>query len=406
MLLLVPNALFPMLCAVAVRRVFRAFPPDSLSGRRGRRAGTRATPIPSHRMFDDVDAVARFDAFDERLLVVVGHVDHVDARLVHGHRVERGADADVRHDGRARVPVAIAVDRQVVHHVDEEHVALERVEHGGRGFGHGLEEGVLVAAERLGEDLVLAGVQALLAARRGHADRNVLQRAAEPAHHVPFEVGEHGVVVVVREVRPYDVGGDAPASFDRNLDFAVLVLDVAGGDVGEPVLPDRLPMVFGGVARARIGGVAFDDRAVEPLDEVLDERGLEVMRVAAFPGAQFDGHFAVRSGAQRLVDANQAGRADVTGEIDLRGHRIIGLVFQRQCHDCLPASPHRTADVLYTKRPAEAGLFYKLNLESRISTQHHRRNGKSFQCPSNVSVLVTITLCGLCSVRLFLYSII
>ncbi|EEQ56045.1 hypothetical protein BLIG_02174 [Bifidobacterium longum subsp. infantis CCUG 52486] len=43
-----------------------------------------------------------------------------------------------------------------------------------------------------------------------------------------------------------------------------------------------------------------------------------------------------------------------------------------------------------TKRPAGAGLFYKFNYWSRISAQHHRCNGKSFQCPSNVTVLVTI----------------
>ena len=53
------------------------------------------------------------------------------------------------------------------------------------------------------------------------------------------------------------------------------------------------------------------------------------------------------------------------------------------------------------KEPAEAGSLSKSNI-SRISAQHHRCNGKSFQCPSNVPVLVTITLCGLllCSVVL------
>ncbi|KFJ06423.1 hypothetical protein BTHE_1310 [Bifidobacterium thermophilum] len=36
-----------------------------------------------------------------------------------------------------------------------------------------------------------------------------------------------------------------------------------------------------------------------------------------------------------------------------------------------------------TKRPAEAGLPYKDEHTSRISSQHHRCNGKSIQCPSN-----------------------
>ena len=42
------------------------------------------------------------------------------------------------------------------------------------------------------------------------------------------------------------------------------------------------------------------------------------------------------------------------------------------------------------KGPPERAFFYKFNYWSRISAQHHRCNGKSFQCPSNVTVLVTI----------------
>ena len=48
-------------------------------------------------------------------------------------------------------------------------------------------------------------------------------------------------------------------------------------------------------------------------------------------------------------------------------------------------------------RPAEAGLPCK-NLESRISAQQHRRNGKSIQCPFNVTTYLGHThLVGLCS---------
>ena len=49
------------------------------------------------------------------------------------------------------------------------------------------------------------------------------------------------------------------------------------------------------------------------------------------------------------------------------------------------------------RRPAEAGLPCK-NLESRISAQQHRRNGKSIQCPFNVTTYLGHThLVGLCS---------
>lgn len=93
-------------------------------------------------------------------------------------------------------------------------------------------------------------------------------------------------------MRADDVGGDAPPSLHGNLDLAVLVLDVAWRDVEEPVFADGLPMVRGGVAGARVRDVAFDDRAVEMPDEILDERRLQVGRVVPFAGTEFDGDLA------------------------------------------------------------------------------------------------------------------
>lgn len=56
-------------------------------------------------------------------------------------------------------------------------------------------------------------------------------------------------------------------------------------------------------------------------------------------------------------------------------------------------------------RPAEAGLPCK-NLESRISTQQHRRNGKSIQCPSNVTTHLGHTLFVGSALKLFSYFVI
>lgn len=56
-------------------------------------------------------------------------------------------------------------------------------------------------------------------------------------------------------------------------------------------------------------------------------------------------------------------------------------------------------------RPAEAGLPCK-NLESRISAQQHRRNGKSIQCPSNVTTYLGHTLFVGSALKLFLYFVI
>ena len=56
-------------------------------------------------------------------------------------------------------------------------------------------------------------------------------------------------------------------------------------------------------------------------------------------------------------------------------------------------------------RPAEAGLPCK-NLESRISAQQHRRNGKSIQCPSNATTYLGHTLFVGSALKLFLYFVI
>ena len=58
---------------------------------------------------------------------------------------------------------------------------------------------------------------------------------------------------------------------------------------------------------------------------------------------------------------------------------------------------HSTAQRNKKGRPAEAGLLYK-KLQSRIATQHPRCNGKSIQCPFNVTTYLGHThLVGLCS---------
>ena len=66
---------------------------------------------------------------------------------------------------------------------------------------------------------------------------------------------------------------------------------------------------------------------------------------------------------------------------------------------------HSTAQRNKKGRPAEAGLPCK-NLESRISAQQHRRNGKSIQCPSNVTTYLGHTLFVGSALKLFLYFVI
>ena len=63
-------------------------------------------------------------------------VHHVHAGLVDGNRVERRHDANVRHAGVFRHFAAVAVHRQVLHHVDVNGLAREALGDGGSRVRH------------------------------------------------------------------------------------------------------------------------------------------------------------------------------------------------------------------------------------------------------------------------------
>ena len=60
-----------------------------------------------------------------------------------------------------------------------------------------------------------------------------------------------------------EVLGKVHAALHGKRDLAVDVHEVAGRDGREAVLIERLEVFLGGVAAAGVGGVAFDDGAVE-----------------------------------------------------------------------------------------------------------------------------------------------
>ena len=84
----------------------------------------------------------------------------------------------------------------------------------------------------------------------------VFQRAAETAHGVAFEVGEPQDGVVVVQMCADEIFLELLAAGDGKGEIAVLVHDVAGGDVHKAVFLHGLPVSGCGVAAALIGGVA------------------------------------------------------------------------------------------------------------------------------------------------------
>ena len=87
------------------------------------------------------------DALDEGLVVIAGLtliVEHfVEAGLIDGYGVERGHDAHILQLGLGGMPVAVAIDRHVVHDVNIDDVAVEIVVNGLCRCSHRLEEEVL-----------------------------------------------------------------------------------------------------------------------------------------------------------------------------------------------------------------------------------------------------------------------
>ena len=165
-----------------------------------------------------------------------------------------------------------------------------------------------------------------LARRRGDADRDVLDRAAEAAHRVPLEVRQHDREIVVQKVFAHVVLREVPSALDRKRRFALGVHDVDRGDGGEAVVGSRFEMVGRAGASAAVGGVALDDRAADLAYQRCDERRLQEVVSARFARREFDGHPPRGFAAERFVDAHQRLGRDRARQVDLG---IRGLLLRR-----------------------------------------------------------------------------
>ena len=271
---------------------------------------------------DDVGAVLAVDAFLQGVgVVAVGALvpeDQVEASLVERHGVGRGQDAHILHARRGGVPVAVAVDRQVVHHVDVDYVAsllLEVAVHRLGGGGHAFEKGVLLG----GLPAAVGGagrVDVEFAAARRHADGEVLQRPAEAAHSMPLEVREVYHEVVVRQVATHLVVFDIGGVPDRQAHGALGVHDV---HVAVAAFRHLLPVALGlGPAGEGVGRVALHQGAVHAFHQRHDELRRQLVALLRLAGAYLHRHAAQRLDAQGLEDAHQRLGADIAREVDRR----------------------------------------------------------------------------------------
>ena len=190
---------------------------------------------------------------------------------------------------------------------------------------HGLQEGVVLRVPELVH--VPGPVDILLAPGGGDADGDVLQRAAEAAHGVALEVGQHQQGVVVLQVRAHIVLLDHLAGRDGQLHVPVPVQDVHRGGVRPAVLLHGLPVGGGGVPAPVIGGVALHDGAVHRLDHGLHQVGADEVLVPRLAGVELHRHLALQLHAQGGVQPEQGLRGELAGEIYLGIHNRLPPAF-------------------------------------------------------------------------------
>ena len=140
---------------------------------------------------NDVGAEFFFNAGDKLVAAgIVALVDDVNASLVKGDGVGGGEETDVGHTGSGGVGVAVAVNGDVDHGGDVGGAVLEIAVNAGSGVAHSSDEGKLSSSHIVAVGLTGA-VDVFLAVGGSAADGELFEGAAEAAHSVAFEVGEH-----------------------------------------------------------------------------------------------------------------------------------------------------------------------------------------------------------------------
>ena len=266
-------------------------------------------------MPQSVGAADAFDPLDHGLRTL-RDVYQIHAGLIQSHGVCGGQNADVVHIRCGRTGGAVAVDGQIVHHIDEQNIAVQGIHHGLAGLGHGVHEHGGRTAPGAGMALA-AGVNQAFALGGGDADGDILQGAAEAAQHVALEVAEHQHSVKLSEPGTHQILGENGAAVDGQGERAGLVHDHHIGDLGEPVILGKL-VVHGGLGTgAAVGGVGFDDGALHVLHQLLDEVGAQMVGLVGFAGVDLDRD--VLTGelyAQGLINGHQGLRGNVGGVVD------------------------------------------------------------------------------------------
>ena len=123
-----------------------------------------------------------------------------------------------------------------------------------------------------------------LAVCRSDADGNILQRAAESAHDMSLEMGKNQHRVIILEMFAHNILFQMEAVFNRNIELIKFIHDIHRSDLFKSALVDFVPVAAHILTASAIGRAAFHDRAVEFLDELLNQFRTQVIAELRFTG--------------------------------------------------------------------------------------------------------------------------
>ena len=86
--------------------------------------------------------------------------------------------------------------------------------------------------------------------------------------------------------------------------------------IGPAMIFDELLMFLGGIASAFVGGITFDDSAVDMFDDRAHKFRMEVVLVTFFAGVNLDGNFAGEFFAELFIDFDNVFGGDVFDKVD------------------------------------------------------------------------------------------
>ena len=261
-------------------------------------------------------AVAGVDALQQMIPAgVIGRLHQVDARLIQSYGIQAGQNADVLHAGIFGNGTAVAVHAHVAHNADVGHVAAEVLDHAAGGVCHAFQESILgsyVIPQHILIRGLSGGVDVGLAGGGGTADGQLLQRAAEAAHGMALEVGEHQHGVVVVQVFANQILFDLLAVGDFQLQIGAFgIHDIHIKIMAPAMVLHEFDVLVGGVPLAAVGGVAFHDGTVDRVNHGLHEFGPQKVLVALLAGVDLDCDLAGQGLAQRLIQPDHIFRGDV-----------------------------------------------------------------------------------------------